>query len=272
MTSLPIDPFEIARDAEIEVYEKPAAGGVSGMLIRSGNSFAIAYATYLPNEGFQRFSIAHELGHYFLRGHPDHVFDSHGIHVSRAGYLSEDPYEREADQFAAGLLMPRALFTKALRSAGEGLEAIQRLATACKTSLTATAIRFVEYTDEPIAVVVSNQTSIEYCFMSTRFRDLRGLTWLKRGTPIPRRTTTYRFIGDPGRIMDADHDEGTTNFLEWFDGGPDVDLVEQVIGLGSYGKALTVLTLDEAVDDEGEDEDEELVRAWTPTFSRSRRR
>ncbi len=224
-SSLPVDPFEIAREADIDVVEKPATGGVSGMLIRSGNSFAIAYATYLPNEGFQRFSVAHELGHYFLRGHHEHVFDASGVHVSRAGYLSQDPYEKEADQFAAGLLMPRSLFVQALRVAGEGLDAIQRLATTCKTSLTATAIRFAEHTDEPVAVVVSSQTSIEYCFMSNTFRNLRGLTWLKRGTPIPRRTTTYRFVGDPGRIADADRDEGTVKVQEWFDGGPDVDLV-----------------------------------------------
>ena len=268
---LPIDPFEIAREAEIDVYEKSAPGGVSGMLIRAGNSFAIAYATHVLSEGFRRFSIAHELGHYFLRGHPEHVFDAHGVHMSRAGYTSQDPYEKEADQFAAGLLMPRSLFTQALRTAGEGLDAIRRLATACKTSLTATAIRFADQTGDPAAVVVSSQTSVDYCFMSKSFRELRGLTWLRRGAPIPRRTTTYRFVGDPGRILDADHDEGTVKLRDWFDGGPDVDLVEQVVGLGNYGKTLTVLTLDESTGEEASEEDD-LVQSWTPTFSRSRRR
>ncbi len=43
ITSLPIDPFAIARDREIEVVAKPARdAGVSGMLIRVGNEFAIA--------------------------------------------------------------------------------------------------------------------------------------------------------------------------------------------------------------------------------------
>jgi hypothetical protein len=242
------------------------------MLLRVGDSFAIAYATYLPNEGFQRFSVAHELGHYYLRGHVDHVIGPNGVHHSRAGFSSTDPHEKEADQFAAGLLMPRSLFVSSLRSAGDGLDAIRRMADVCKTSLTATAIRLSQCTDDQVAVVISNQESIEYCFMSKRFRDLRGLAWIKRGVPIPRRTATCRFVGDPRRILDADQDESTVSLQEWFDDGPDIQLVEQVIGLGSYGKVLTVLTADESVDEEESEEEEELVRSWTPSFSRSRRR
>ena len=37
-----------------------------------------------------------------------HIPLVHGVHRSRAGYISQDRYEREADCFAAGLLMPEA--------------------------------------------------------------------------------------------------------------------------------------------------------------------
>ena len=83
---------------------KPARdAGVSGMLIRVGNEFAIGYATHIDNEPFQRFSVSHELGHYFLPGHVDAVIGESGIHESRAGFASNDRYEIEADRFAAGL-------------------------------------------------------------------------------------------------------------------------------------------------------------------------
>jgi len=66
ITALPVDPFAIARSRDIEVKPKPdTAGGVSGMLLRHGNAFGILYATHIPSEGFQRFSVGHELGHYF---------------------------------------------------------------------------------------------------------------------------------------------------------------------------------------------------------------
>src|SRR5262249_43098151 len=86
---LAVDPFAIAASRGIVVQAKPdTADGVSGMLLRRGNSFGILYATYIPSEGFQRFSVAHELGHYFLEGHPDAVLGPDGIHASSAGFTS----------------------------------------------------------------------------------------------------------------------------------------------------------------------------------------
>ena len=61
---LPIDPIVIAGSLGIVVQPKATTGGVSGMLIRVGNEFGIAYATHIDSEGFKRFSIAHEIGHY----------------------------------------------------------------------------------------------------------------------------------------------------------------------------------------------------------------
>ena len=81
ITTLPVDPFAIAASRDIEVKPKPdTAGGVSGMLLRHGDVFGILYATHIPSEGFQRFSIGHELGHYFLEGHIDHILPEDGVH------------------------------------------------------------------------------------------------------------------------------------------------------------------------------------------------
>jgi Zn-dependent peptidase ImmA (M78 family) len=139
---IPVDPFELARSVGISVLEKPATGGVSGMFMRVGDEFAIAYAAHLANEGFQRFSVGHELGHYFLDGHIDHVLGVGDVHESRAGFISKAPHEVEADQFAVGLLLPSGQFGKLVDQSGAGLGAIEELAETCKTSLTATAIRF----------------------------------------------------------------------------------------------------------------------------------
>lgn len=272
LTALPVDPFAVAKKAEIEVYEKSSKPGVSGMLLRVGDLFAIAYATHVSSEGFRRFSVAHELGHYYLPGHVDHVIGADGVHESRAGFASADRYEKEADLFAVGLLMPRALFKKALQNAGDGLGAIERMAVLCRTSLTATGIRLAELTDDALAVVVSNPDEVEFCAMSKSFRTL-GFTWLRRGTPIPRKTLTYRFNGDPARILNAERDEATTDLQSWFTvQGQNVDLVEEVVGLGRYEKTLTVLTVQSMPDEEETEDEERLVQSWTPTLSRSRRK
>lgn len=75
------------------------------------------------------------------------------------------PTRSRADHFAAGLLMPRQLFTAALSRGGDGLDAIQAAAAACATSLTATAIRYAQCAEEPATVIVSSGRSVEYCFM-----------------------------------------------------------------------------------------------------------
>ena len=152
LTELPIDPMALARDQGITVLRKPARSpGVSGMLLRRGNTFGIIYAAHIDNIGFQNFSVAHELGHYYLPGHIDAVLSNHEIHESQAGFASGDRYEIEADHFAATLLMPRALFRKAMSTFGDGLAAIEKLAERCRTSLTATAIRYARCTREAVA-------------------------------------------------------------------------------------------------------------------------
>jgi hypothetical protein len=54
--------------------------------------------------------------------------------------------------------------------------------------------------------------------------------------------------------------------------GRNAELLEEVIGLGNYGKTLTVLSAQSMADPEEEEEEAQLLSSWTPTFSRSRRR
>jgi len=267
--ALPIDPFAIAAEFKITVAAKPASNpGVSGMLVRVGNEFAIAYATHIDNEPFQRYSVAHELGHYFLPGHPQAVFDARGIHESRAQFVSKDRYEMEADGFAAGLLMPRHLFFPALERAGQGLAAIESLAAQCKTSLHATAIRYAQCTRDVAAVVVSTSNRVDHCFMSEGLKGLDGIDWLRKRDLLPRSSATYAFNQDPVKVRTAQRVEETSNLQDWFGGKRRISVDEDVIGLGSYGRTLTVL-YNISVPELEEDEDEAaLLESWTPRFSR----
>jgi len=101
-SALPICPFEVAKKHDIHVEAKQSSKpGVSGFLMRVGNVFGIRYAQHIANEGYMRFTVAHELGHYFLPGHPEKLFPhGDGLHESRSGFISGDPLERQADCFA----------------------------------------------------------------------------------------------------------------------------------------------------------------------------
>src|ERR1035438_8496989 len=43
------------------------APGISGCLMKVGDVFGILYSSRFASEGFKRFNVAHELGHYFLQ-------------------------------------------------------------------------------------------------------------------------------------------------------------------------------------------------------------
>lgn len=270
ITSLPIDPAAIAREIlNIEVVAKQTESGVSGMLLRLGEAYAIVYASHINSEGFQRFSIAHEIGHYLLPGHIEQVLSSTGqVHKSHAGNFCGDPYETEADHFAAGLLMPDPMFSKAMRSAGDGIQAIRSLSGLCMTSLEATAIRFVARADTPTAIIRSHGQRIDYCFMSSGLEELGGLDWIRRGMALPSDCVTRAFNLNEQNVKDGKQSEGASPLASWFGGNWDIELIEEVQGLGSYGKTLTVLRTPDDFDPEEYQDEEELEDSYEIRFRR----
>jgi hypothetical protein len=240
------------------------------MLLRHGIQFGILYATHIASEGFQRFSISHELAHYFLEGHVDHVLGKDGVHESRAGFVSADPYELEADNFAAGFLMPDFLFKPSIGKYAPGLAAVEGAASDCRTSLTATAIRYSELADHAVAAIISTGQTIDYCFLSDSMKSLPKLAWLRKGAPVPSATRTAEFNRDSDRVLAGERVSDEIDVVEWLSGTQSAKVVEEVIGLGNYGKTLTILSSRsigrEDDDEDGDEEERDLVERWTPRF------
>lgn len=264
-----LDALAETREIVIEPMET-SSEGVSGMLVRYGNSFGILYDSTIDNEGFQRFSIAHELGHFFVEGHLDHIPFADGVHRSRAGYISEDRYEREADCFAAGLLMPERPVCDIIAQHPNGLAAIEAIERDARASLIASAIRYVGLTDAAAAVIVSRNGKVDYCFMSDAMKSLRFDAWPRKGSPIPAGTATALVAELPTEQRRSAREEDEVSIVEWLGAGRAARAREEVVGLGSYERILTVLTcpdlLDEGFMDEDDDSDEALEESWTPRF------
>lgn len=272
ITGLRVDPKAIAERKGILVQAKlDTASGVSGMLVKVGDEFGIMYATHIPSPGFQKFSIAHEIGHYCIEGHSDALLTS-GVHMSQAGFVSHDPFEQEADFFAAALLMPEVAFKRAIEDREAGLACIEHLRKECETSLTATAIRYSGLTCDAVAIILSKGDTIDYCFMSDGLKQAKGIKWLKKGTPVPAGTVTETFNAKPENVRTAQKDSGEGRLNDWMEGDKTYRVTEEVVGLGSYGRTLTILACKalsmriEAAEDD--DDEEALVESWTPRFRR----
>jgi Zn-dependent peptidase ImmA (M78 family) len=174
-----VDPEDIATRKGLVVQPKPdSIDGVSGMLVKAGDQFGIMYATNIPSKGFQKFCIAHELGHYCIDGHSDALL-SNGAHFSQAGFRSSDPFEQEADYFAAALLMPELTFRKEMNRHDPGLTCVEELRKACETSLTATAIRYSGLTRDGVAEALERPSNGASCPKGSR--KPRASAGLKKG-------------------------------------------------------------------------------------------
>lgn len=58
---------------------------------------------------------------------------------------------------------------------------------------------------------------------------------------------------------------------EWLGGPTRVAVSEEAVGLGRYGKVLTVLvssTIGQDDDPDDDEDDDELIESWTPRFRR----
>jgi Zn-dependent peptidase ImmA (M78 family)/DNA-binding XRE family transcriptional regulator len=243
LNKLPIDPKLIANKSNILVEPNTdCEEGVSGMLLRAGENYCIIYATYLGNQGFENFSIAHELGHYFLDGHPETIFQNSNIHKSIANFISDNEIERQADTFAANLLMPENLFKDRLTEYEKGMTCIEAMAKLCNTSLTATAIRYAELTEDKVIVMLSTNGIIDYCRISNAVFDLRELEIPKKGDRILKGTATERIHSDSTLMLKKEPLYQETDFRDWLECKKSKQAVEEAKGLGKYGKVLTVIT------------------------------
>lgn len=244
ISTFPIDPIIIAQKEDIVVKPKDdCIEGVSGVLLKIGDQCGIMYSTFYNNKGFENFSIGHELGHYFLDGHLETLLGSSNIHQSKANFFSSDQYEREADIFAASLLMPEDMFKNNLWKFGKGLDGIIGMADLCNTSLTATAIRYAELTDNFIIVVISSNCKVDFCCFSQKAWRIKNKEIPKKGWPILKNTATEIMFREPLRIQKAERDSMQSVLSDWIECDISKGVIEEVKGLGKYGKVLTVLSL-----------------------------
>lgn len=269
---LPVNPKEFARQLDILVQPFiPAQSDISGFLMQQGNSFMIGYSAAIRSEGFQNFTVAHELGHYFIDDHPLALLIS-GKHLSRSGYISKDRYEQEADSFATELLMPWKLIESLVRTKAGGFGTIKTIAEGCESSLVASAIRYTQVTRECVAVIVSHLGVVEFMTASTPFKQIPGIDWLRKRDSLPSEVPSKRFSTELEWIRGCEISEEGGMLSAWFPGARDRDVEEDIVGLGSYERLLTVLMTEEAEseDEENEGGEDDYIDRWNQGIFRGK--
>jgi Zn-dependent peptidase ImmA (M78 family) len=166
-------PLEKIIEAEdLSVFYDDYGSAFDGMIVFD-SKFYIHVNTYRlnkPGSPRGRFTLAHELGHYFIDNH------RYGL---QNGYLEPHPsknngtnhlrIEREADYFASCLLMPEKRFSADCFKRKFNFSLIEELSIIYNVSLTACAIRFADIGNHPIMIVYSEDNQVKWKWNSNDF-------------------------------------------------------------------------------------------------------
>jgi hypothetical protein len=250
MWHLPVDPFKIVRHEGIMLRAGDYGGTFDARIEFYPNlkRFCIFHADPggWRTVGRVRFSIAHEVGHFYLPAHRERLLK--GImHNSVTDFGSRSPTEIEADEFAADLLMPMGLFRAELNLFRNGfcdLDDLTRLADRLGTSITSTARRYCESDREPCTIFFSEGGMVRWGHSSADMQRT-GMFYYQYNTPPPRGSKTDEFwslVNDGG---DPEKMSARVPSQVWFQWPRASYLWEEVMPLGNTGRVITQLTPDD---------------------------
>lgn len=143
-----LDLDNVINALDIHLKQAPIQEGILGACKVKGLKKLIVISPDIYNNNQKRFTIAHEIGHLFIH---------HGVHFCRKEDfnmgINTKTKEREANQFAAQLLLPRNIVLNKLRTRDISLDIAQELSEQYEISLTSAIIRMIELSDENVALI-----------------------------------------------------------------------------------------------------------------------
>ncbi|WP_024920127.1 MULTISPECIES: ImmA/IrrE family metallo-endopeptidase [unclassified Afipia] len=165
---------KVAPDSPIhEVVERNIPGCVGALVYGEARprQWAIMYHVG-QSAGRRSFTVGHEFAHYILHRQLIEEGESFegGIYCDENAVVRRggSGIEQEADEFAAALLMPLHDFRRQLPAKSRAdFDVLGRLAKRYGVSLTATILRWLEYTETRAMMVVSNEGFAHWAKPST---------------------------------------------------------------------------------------------------------
>jgi len=117
-----------------------------------------------------RFSVAHELAHYFLDKHRAYLLGGGEHHPSHGEFDTDTIVEREADAFAAAMLMPTRLAKPVVNEDELSLTLVREIEETFDVSLVSASLRAVQLSDYHAAIVGLRDGQIAWSFRSRALR------------------------------------------------------------------------------------------------------
>ncbi|MBL9149855.1 MAG: ImmA/IrrE family metallo-endopeptidase [Phycisphaerae bacterium] len=251
----PVDPFKIAESecGQIHLEGDDFRDAFDGRLSYHDGRFLLIYNTrynvWARNGAHHpkvRFTVAHELGHYFLDRHREFLVNRRLPIESFTEFESQHEVERQADGFAAGLLMPGYLVSPIINSDAEAtVESIKLAADRFDVSLTSMMVRWAQLSHFPCATLCIRDARIQWGFVSDAFRSC-GLWKAKRAVAISG-WDARAFLAEDSSCGTFREGSGTGWAADWLEGESDpVDVQESYLAIPYSRCMLVFLTAEES--------------------------
>ncbi|WP_197491387.1 ImmA/IrrE family metallo-endopeptidase [Methylomonas methanica] len=171
-------------DEPVGIIKAHGITGIDGMLSkRKKGDWCISYDDTVPVPGRINFTLGHEFGHYLLHRKLREEFQCGQGDMLDYESTESKQLESEANKFASYLLMPINDFKEQIQGQAVTLDLLGHCAERYGTSFTATALKWLEFTEKAALLVVARDDFICWSYPSKLARK-RG-AYLQPGTPVP---------------------------------------------------------------------------------------
>lgn len=274
ITELPVRPMEICRKLGI-VYREQPLKSIDGMLLVDPRnaSALISVNSRIIEQTRKNFTCAHEFGHYCMDSGEQSKFTCTRENIE-SFKKKTPPIELRANQFAAAFLMPKFLFKPLVDKGEPDWDHIKELSGLSETSLVATALRFMDLTEQACILIVSRNCAISWFHPSTKFRAFVDMDSRSLSTATIAHSA-FRGAAPPNgfEIVKAD------NWISGHKVNAQTEILEWSLPINSYGEVLTILLDEDGIEGWGKDDyredldDDECSTPWEePKFYKSKRK
>ena len=253
-TQFPVDPFAVIASEGEQIH---AEGGdfrdsFDGRLSYHGGRFLLIYNTRYNQWSYSgnhhpkvRFTVAHELGHYYLDRHREFLVNRRKPIESFTEFESSKEVERQADAFAAGLLMPKFLVGPCVNCEPDAtMASIKQAANDFDVSLTSMMVRWTQLSHFPCATLCIRNGRIQWGFSSEAFRGC-GLWKCKRAV-VPASADAKKFLALDSSCTDFREGTGVGRAQHWLEGDcAPVDIQEHYLVIPYSQCVMVFVTADE---------------------------
>ncbi|MFA6599312.1 MAG: ImmA/IrrE family metallo-endopeptidase [Ignavibacteriaceae bacterium] len=250
-------------DGECLIVEEAELKNYLGRISFNSHYGLITIDRNIKEQGQKRFTLAHEVGHYFnekdtltralpkgeekaltptlSQGARGQIQKESRVYTCTADDLFSFKVNRrredDANMFAAELLMHRPWFSAFTAKREINFELIKETAEYFNVSLTAAAIRYATIGKYPVAIIFTRDGKKIWSY----FSDYFPYKWIEKGFKVGKESTAHYFFKGKETPAEAN----LIPAFAWFSGDVkcrrDVYFYEQNVVMKNYGSVLTML-------------------------------